>query len=85
MKQVSTYTIFVCARHDPWDGGVRTVAFITGGFVPVALRGTTSGAKMIHISDWCALVNVALISSPSVKRLVQSGPKKTNLGIRLFA
>ena len=53
--------------------------------MPVALRGTTSGAKMIHISDWCALVNVALISSLSVKRLVQSGPKKTNLGIRLFA
>ena len=35
--------------------------------MPVALRGTTSGAKMIHISDWCALMNVALISSLSVE------------------
>lgn len=42
-------------KHDPWEGGVRTVAFMTGGFVPAALRGTTSGAKLIHISDWSAL------------------------------
>jgi arylsulfatase A-like enzyme len=39
-------------RHDPWEGGVRSTAFITGGIVPAALRGTSSGAKLIHISDW---------------------------------
>lgn len=39
-------------KHDPWEGGVRTTAFLSGGFVPAALRGTTSGAKFIHISDW---------------------------------
>jgi len=27
---------------------------MTGGFIPVALRGTNSGNKLVHISDWCA-------------------------------
>ena len=46
-------TVETCAqKHDPWEGGVRTTAFISGGFVPAQLRGTTSGAKFVHISDW---------------------------------
>lgn len=39
-------------KHDPWEGGTRVAAFVSGGFVPASLRGTTSGAKLIHISDW---------------------------------
>ena len=35
-------------KHDPWEGGTRAAAFITGGFVPAALRGTTSGAKLVQ-------------------------------------
>lgn len=39
-------------KHDPWEGGVRATAFIAGGIVPVSLRGTSSGAKFVHIADW---------------------------------
>jgi hypothetical protein len=39
-------------KHDPWEGGTRATAFITGGVVPAALRGTSSGPKLIAIADW---------------------------------
>ena len=48
-------------KHDPYEGGVRAVAFLAGGFVPPTIRGTTSGAKLIHVADWYAL---ELISKP---------------------
>lgn len=37
-----------------WEGGVRTAAFIAGGIVPEAMRGTRlSGVKsLIHMADW---------------------------------
>eukprot|EP00935_MAST-01C_sp_MAST-1C-sp1_P002256 g2256.t1 len=41
-------------KHDPWQGGTRATAFISGGFVPANIRGTNSGAKLVHISDWYA-------------------------------
>merc|ERR1711971_144869 len=41
-------------KHDPWEGGTRTTAFVSGGFVPTRLRGTNSGAKLVHVSDWYA-------------------------------
>jgi len=34
------------------EGGTRSTAFLTGGFLPVHLRGTHTGKKFIHISDW---------------------------------
>ena len=37
-------------KHDPWEGGVRATAFMTGGVIPKALRGTNSGNKLVHIS-----------------------------------
>jgi len=50
------------SKHDPWEGGVRATAFITGGFVPSKLRGTDSGNKLVHVTDWyptfCALAGV---------------------------
>ena len=36
-----------------WEGGVRTSAFISGGFVPAANRGTSFDG-VIHIADWYA-------------------------------
>lgn len=33
-------------KHDPWEGGTRSTAFVTGGLVPPALRGTNSGCDM---------------------------------------
>ena len=44
-----------------FEGGTRVAAFIGGGFVPEALRGTTNTAYM-HVADWystlCGLAGV---------------------------
>jgi arylsulfatase A-like enzyme len=49
-------------KHDPWEGGTRAAAFMSGGFVPTELQGKTSGDKLVHITDWyptfCALAGV---------------------------
>ena len=39
-----------------WEGGVRAVAFVSGGFLPAAVRGTklSGPSTMIHIADWYA-------------------------------
>jgi arylsulfatase B len=39
-----------------WEGGVRAVAFVSGGFVPPAMRGTklSGSGALIHMSDWYA-------------------------------
>ena len=46
-------------KHDPWEGGTRATAFLAGGFLPDALRGQSTGAKLVHVADWyptfCAL------------------------------
>jgi hypothetical protein len=34
-----------------WDGGTRTAAFVAGGLIPPALRGTTN-AGLFYITDW---------------------------------
>lgn len=41
-------------KHDPWEGGTRSAAFVSGGFVPSKLRGTNSGDKLVHVADWYA-------------------------------
>ena len=33
-------------KCSPWDGGTRTVAFVSGGFIPAPLRGTKSDVLM---------------------------------------
>ena len=35
-----------------FEGGVRTAAFVSGGFLPQSVRGTVSH-EMIHVTDWC--------------------------------
>lgn len=49
-------------KHDPWEGGTRAAAFLWGGVVPPSLRGSASGNKLVHISDWyptfCRLAGV---------------------------
>ena len=48
-------------KLDDWEGGVRVNAFLSGGFLPAASRGTRLDALM-HIADWyatfCALAGV---------------------------
>jgi hypothetical protein len=39
-------------KHTNWDGGMRTAAFVSGGLIPAALRGSSSVVNM-HVVDWC--------------------------------
>eukprot|EP00756_Hemistasia_phaeocysticola_P052303 Hpha_TRINITY_DN27519_c0_g1::TRINITY_DN27519_c0_g1_i1::g.86225::m.86225 len=39
------------AKHSNWQGGMRTMTFISGGLVPQALRGTTNNGTY-HVVDW---------------------------------
>ena len=49
-------------KHDPWEGGTRATAFLSGGYLPKHVRGTSTGNKLIHISDWyptfCSLAGI---------------------------
>lgn len=49
-------------KYTSWEGGIRVPAFLSGGYLPSALRGTTQPG-LIHIADWwstlAALVNVS--------------------------
>ena len=38
-------------KCEPWDGGTRTMALVSGGFIPPPLRGTSSDVLM-HVADW---------------------------------
>jgi arylsulfatase A-like enzyme len=41
-------------KKTEFEGGVRVNAFISGGFIPVALRGATREGY-IHVCDWWIL------------------------------
>ena len=41
-------------KYSDWEGGVRTNAFVSGGFVPEKARGAVYGG-VISIADWCVL------------------------------
>lgn len=38
-------------KHSNWEGAMRVAAFVGGGLVPHALRGTNSSVNM-HVVDW---------------------------------
>ena len=42
-------------KHDSWEGGTRATAFLSGGFLPVNVRGTQCHEK-VHVADWCKLL-----------------------------
>ena len=43
-------------KESDWEGGVRTNAFVSGGFIPEAKRNTTN-QNLIHIADWYATLS----------------------------
>ncbi|CAE7236787.1 Arsb, partial [Symbiodinium sp. KB8] len=66
-------------RFNEWEGGIRTNAFISGGFVPLHHRGS-SFHGVIHIADWyptlCSLAGVSHFdeaASEANERLRQLG------------
>eukprot|EP01048_Picozoa_sp_COSAG05_P007312 COSAG05_NODE_512_length_9090_cov_33.937827_8_plen_530_part_00 len=44
-------------KHSNWEGGLRTAAFVSGGLVPPALRGTNN-THNFHVVDWYATFSV---------------------------
>ena len=38
-------------KGEPWEGGIRVAAFVSGGLVPPSLRGTNNSA-FISVADW---------------------------------
>lgn len=56
-------------KYSDWDGGVRTVAFLSGGAIPHARRGTTFDGGVAAASEWMRATPranvVGLTASPS--------------------
>lgn len=40
-------------KYSKFEGGIRVAAFVSGGYIPVRLRGTSNDG-MVHIADWYA-------------------------------
>lgn len=40
-------------KGSEWEGAIRAAAFVSGGYIPEALRGSVSDA-MVHVADWYA-------------------------------
>ena len=51
------------AKHSNWEGGMRAAAFVSGGLVPLELRGTISHV-VSHIVDFYATICVLAHVSP---------------------
>lgn len=50
-------------KHTSFDGGLRSVAFVSGGLIPPYLRGTVNSIRM-HIVDWYATIAELAGASP---------------------
>jgi len=76
-------------KHTNWEGGVRVAAFISGGFLPSVVRGSTSNI-VVHIADWyptiCVLAGVSGKDDPPVPPATvdPSNPTKNIYGNRSF-
>ena len=51
-------------KHTSFEGGMRSLAFLSGGFIPERLRGTVNHERM-HIVDWYATFSVLAGADPS--------------------
>ena len=38
-------------KYSPFEGGIRVTAFLSGGYLPAAARGTTSH-ELVHVADY---------------------------------
>ena len=49
------------SKVSDFEGGVRTVAFLAGGYLPPAVRGG-SFSGFISIADWCECARLCPLS-----------------------
>ena len=50
-------------KYSEFEGGIRSTAFVSGGYLPAAHRGTGSNVVM-HIADWYATLSQGLANLP---------------------
>ena len=60
-------------KNGMWEGGVRTVAALGGGYLAAALRGRTSQAVM-HVADWHATLSFVAGVEPSTTDAAPAPP-----------
>ena len=59
-------------KYAPWEGGVRVAAFVSGGALPPAVRGTRLQG-MVHGCDWYATFAALAGEDPTDKLAASSG------------
>ena len=61
-------------KHDPWEGGTRVVSFLTGGYLPIGMRGKSSGNLLVHVADWYpTFLHLAGVAQPVTDRVYFHG------------
>ena len=43
------------AKYSVWQGGIKVPAFVSGGYIPSNMRGTSLD-QLVHISDWYSTI-----------------------------
>ena len=43
-------------KATPWEGGVKVMGFLSGGYLPSDLRGKSHDG-VLHVADWCEYSN----------------------------
>jgi len=64
-------------KYSSWEGGVRVNAFVSGGIIPAAVRGTTID-EIVHIADWYATFAGLAQVDPVDHRAAQYGLPPTD-------
>lgn len=59
-------------KHSNFEGGVRANAFVSGGFLPAAMRGTTTEA-LVGIEDWYVTLARLAGADPIDERAAAAG------------
>merc|ERR1712072_766159 len=60
------------SKGSDFEGGVRTVAFVSGGWLPSHMRGAKIGG-MMHITDWYATFASLVDEDPDDKAAAAAG------------
>ncbi len=71
-------------KYSQFEGGIRSTAFVSGGFLPEAVRGTQQSG-MISIADWYATFSTLAGVDPFDEWAAESGlPPVDGLSISVF-
>lgn len=59
-------------KYSQFEGGIRSAAFVSGGYLPPSVRGTQQSG-LIHIADWYATFSTMVGVDPYDERAAASG------------